>query len=799
MKNENNIKEEIINENQKEKEHNIKEIIEENKNLKDEIESIKKENEKLKREIKLLKDENDKLNDVLKKIEDSIKLVKKEVTFNKDQKDILKKDVEKEIYKNNIENKEENQRKEEKKDSTKYEEKKKESNIQENEQKEYHKKNENNNKDNEKEEINNENKDNDKKENEEKKENNYNTDNEKEENEEEEKRNNNENNEKKIDEQNINKIDNTKIQNMKDDLEKNIKNEKIVNDNKEIKKNEDNIINNEKSQVNIKKEDKAKYNIMEGNQKEITLDKDEKETNYQENCKDKKDLSKIEEKEILKEEKNINIENSKENNIVENQNKKEDKMEFSKESEIIEEVKDSKGFNKQVFINQIEGKMEEKYEIIEILGSGGFSRCLKVKNKTTGNFYACKEIQKKKMSDLEGFKYENNILIKLDHPNIIKLYEIYETNDYFYLVMELCSGGELFDRILNNIENGKSFSEEQAAIIFQQMMSAINYCHKNNIVHRDLKPENLLCLDQRPNSPIKVIDFGMSKIIDPNDIMFERVGTAYYIAPEVLEGMYDEKCDIWSAGVILYILLCGYPCFNGETDEQIYKQIKKKRFDFPSPEWDNISEDAKSLIKKMLTDSTERITAEEVLKDPWVLQHAPNAKKGGLIQINEHQLKNYAASSKMRKAVLTFIASRLTQNEIEELNKNFQEIDDNNDGKLTLEEIKQAINKNKDINIEHIEEIFKSIDTDGSGCIEYTEFISASLDQSLYLKKEKLKEAFSLFDLDHNGKISNSEISKVLGMDKGSKEISKIIEKYDTNKDGEIDFDEFYEMMKDLS
>jgi len=330
-------------------------------------------------------------------------------------------------------------------------------------------------------------------------------------------------------------------------------------------------------------------------------------------------------------------------------------------------------------------------------------------------------------------------------------------------------------------------------------MSAINYCHKNNIVHRDLKPENLLCLNQNPDSPIKVIDFGMSKVCDPNDIMFERVGTAYYIAPEVLEGMYDEKCDIWSAGVILYILLCGYPCFNGETDEQIYREIRKKKIDFPSPEWDVISDDAKNLIKKMLSDAIDRISAEEVLKDPWVLNKAPNAKKGRAIQINENQLKNYAASSKMRKAVLTYIASRLTQNEIEELNKNFQEIDDNNDGKLTLEEIKLAMSKNKNINIENIEEIFKSIDTDGSGCIEYTEFISASLDKSLYLQKEKLKDAFSLFDVDHSGKISNIEISKVLGMDKRSKEITKIIEKYDTNKDGEIDFDEFFEMMKDLS
>ena len=512
-----------------------------------------------------------------------------------------------------------------------------------------------------------------------------------------------------------------------------------------------------------------------------------------------KEIPKEEVKELPKEEiKEVPKEEVKE---VPKEEVKEEKKEIKEEKkeEKVEEVEDTKGFNKESFISQIEGKMHDKYEIIKELGSGAFARCYQVKNKTTGNEYACKEIQKKKMSDLEGFKREINIMIKLDHPNIIKLYEVYETEDYFYLIMELCSGGELFDRIISNIENGKPFTEEQAAMIFQQMMSAINYCHKNNIVHRDLKPENLLYLDKSPNSPIKVIDFGMSKICDPNDIMFEKVGSAYYIAPEVLDGMYDEKCDVWSAGVILYILLCGYPCFNGETDEKIYKAIKRKKFYFPSPEWDIISDDAKNLIKKMLSDAFERISAEEVLKDPWVLNHAPNAKKGGAVQINEGQLKNYASSSKIRKAVLTYIASRLTQNEIEQLNKNFQEIDDNNDGKLTLEEIKTAVNKNKNINIEHIEEIFKSIDTDGSGCIEYTEFISASLDKSLYLKKEKLREAFSLFDSDHNGKISNNEIAKVLGMDQRSKEIYKVIDKYDSNKDGEIDFDEFFQMMEDLS
>ena len=726
-----------------------KKLIEENKNLKEQIEKLIEENQRLKGEKNENKKETEKIEEKEKEEKKEEKEVKEEVKEQKEEKN--ENNEKKDEKQENNEQKEETKENIKEEDTQKIEEKKEENKEGLKEEKKEESKEEK--KDENKEELKVENKEESKEENKEE----------------------------------------PKKEEPKEEKKEENKEEEKKEESKEEKKEENKEESKEENKEEPKKEEKKEDNKEEP--KEENKEEGKKEENIEE---PKKEESKEEKKEDNKEE-------SKEENKeqepkkVDNNDKKEEERKESESKQAEEIVEDSKGFNKESFINQMEGKMEDKYEIIKELGSGAFARCLQVKNRTTGNLYACKEIQKSKMSDLEGFKHEINILIKLDHPNIIKLYEIYETQEYFYLIMELCSGGELFDRIISNIESGKPFTEEQAAEIFHQMMSAINYCHKNNIVHRDLKPENLLLLNQDPKSPIKVIDFGMSKICDPNDIMFERVGSAYYIAPEVLEGMYDEKCDIWSAGVILYILLCGYPCFNGSTDEQIYKQIRKKKYSFPSPEWDAISDDAKNLIKKMLTDAMDRISAEDILKDPWVLERAPNAKKGGVVQLNEGQLKNYANSSKMRKAVLTYIASRLTQSEIDALNKNFQEIDNNNDGKLTLEEIKLAASKNKGINLELIEEIFKSIDTDGSGSIEYTEFISASLDKSLYLQKEKLREAFNLFDVDHSGKISNAEIAKVLGMDKRSKEISKILEKYDANKDGEIDFEEFFEMMKDLS
>ena len=458
---------------------------------------------------------------------------------------------------------------------------------------------------------------------------------------------------------------------------------------------------------------------------------------------------------------------------------------------------DKQGFNKEEFVGKAEGNLTDKYDIIKEIGSGGFSRCLLVKNKLTKQSYACKELAKKSLSDYDGLMREVNLMIKLDHPNKIKLYEYYETEKHIYLIMELCTGGELFDRIVQNTENGIQFTEKQAASLFRQMMSAINYCHKNGIVHRDLKPENLLYLNKNENSPIKVIDFGMSKRFTHEKFMNEKVGTAYYISPEILQGKYDEKCDIWSAGVILYIIICGYPCFNGEDDDEIFAAIQKGKIQFPSPEWDDISEDAKNLIKKMCCPPEKRLTAEQVLKEVWVKDNAPNSSKTVAIPLKKDGFIAYANSNKLRKAVLTYIASRLSEDEIKKIKEMFQRIDVDNDGKLSLEEMKKVFSKG-DIKIEFNEEIFNQIDTDKSGSIEYTEFISACIEKNVYLNEERLREAFSLFDSDKSGKISRNEIERVLKLGVNSKEIDAIMAKHDTNKDGEIDFKEFLEMMKEI-
>ena len=470
---------------------------------------------------------------------------------------------------------------------------------------------------------------------------------------------------------------------------------------------------------------------------------------------------------------------------------------------------DNINFNKETFILKSSGTIAKKYLKIKDISNGTYSKIYLVQNKTDFKLYCCKEILKCKVADLSKFKNEINILSKVDHPNIIRLYEIFEDERYISLIMEFCQGGELFQKINELAEKDQSFSEKEAVKIFKQLMSAVSYCHSQGICHRDLKPENILFLTKDPNSPIKIIDFGLSKIfgeIKPimkgnkveKNIMSLRVGTAYYMSPEVLQGNYDNKCDIWACGVILYIMLCGYPPFDGETENDILKAISKKKFFFPEEEWKSISDDAKDLIKHMICDPDKRYNAEMVLNHPWIEKNAPNSK-GNLSKFNVQSLKNFGNLYKLTKYVLGFIASRADEGDIVNLRKIFEEMDTNKSGTLNINEIKSGIDKMekaKEINDEEKENIIQKIDTDKSSKIEYNEFLAACLEQKVYLREENLLSAFMMLDFDGSGKISKSEIKKALNGDIDNETLDKIIKDFDLDGDGEIDYKEFVEGMK---
>ena len=455
-------------------------------------------------------------------------------------------------------------------------------------------------------------------------------------------------------------------------------------------------------------------------------------------------------------------------------------------------------FGKKDFVGKFEGVFLDNYDVLKQLGKGGYGKVYEVMNKKTKEIRACKHLSKLSIKNLEKFEREIEILRKADHPNIIKLYEIFESKRSFYLIMEECKGGEVFDRIIEHIQNKEMYSEKNAAIILRQMMSAVEYCHNNGIAHRDLKPENLLYLNQgsEDNNSIKVIDFGLSQVISPNKKLKTKVGTAYYVSPEILQGSYSEKCDIWSAGVILYILLSGDPPFNGPSDIAIYKKIAQMDFDFPEAKWANISDEAKDLIKHMIAPENERYNARQVMEHKWM--NIVNQDNLANLNFDPSFLVNYAKSNIFKKMTLLFIASRLEDNEINHLKKIFEAFNLQKDGQISYQELKKGLKELKCCRIsdEELCELFKSIDVDQNGKIDYTEFLAATIQKKIYLQEEKLFEAFCTFDKDDCGKIKKEELMSVLNADPQQEaEIEKIIKEVDKTGEGSIDYKEFLEMM----
>jgi len=243
-------------------------------------------------------------------------------------------------------------------------------------------------------------------------------------------------------------------------------------------------------------------------------------------------------------------------------------------------------------------------------------------------------------------KTEVEILKKVNHPNIVGLKDMFESDTELCLVMELVTGGELFDKI---VEKGQ-YTEKEASIIVKKLLQAVEYLHNNNIAHRDLKPENLL-LKSVNDTEVMLSDFGLSKIVGQESMMETACGTPYYVAPEVLNASgYDKEVDLWSVGVITYLLLCGFPPFYGDTLPAVFEQIMKAEFDFPDPYWTDISVEAKDLIKKLLVvDSKHRLTATQALKHTWIEKGGSSKQLNVKAKLTEHNVDRKNSKLNMKK------------------------------------------------------------------------------------------------------------------------------------------------------
>ncbi|XP_015248291.1 PREDICTED: calcium/calmodulin-dependent protein kinase type 1D [Cyprinodon variegatus] len=287
------------------------------------------------------------------------------------------------------------------------------------------------------------------------------------------------------------------------------------------------------------------------------------------------------------------------------------------------------------------------FDFKEVLGTGAFSEVVLAQEKLSGRMFAVKCIPKKALKGKES-SIENEIAVlrRIKHENIVALEDIYESPDHLYLIMQLVSGGELFDRI---VEKG-FYTEKDASTLIRQVLDAVNYLHKLGIVHRDLKPENLLYFNPQDESKIMISDFGLSKMEGSGDVMSTACGTPGYVAPEVLaQKPYSKAVDCWSIGVIAYILLCGYPPFYDENDSKLFEQILKADYEFDAPYWDDISDSAKDFISCLMEkDPARRFTCDQALRHPWIAGDTALCKN--IHESVSRQIKKNFAKSKWRQA-----------------------------------------------------------------------------------------------------------------------------------------------------
>ena len=458
-------------------------------------------------------------------------------------------------------------------------------------------------------------------------------------------------------------------------------------------------------------------------------------------------------------------------------------------------------------IEENSGLPTQKYKIISKLGDGSYGIVYLAVNIITKQNVAMKKINKVKENAIDDMEIKNEIEIlkKLDHPNIVKIIEFFSTPKAYYIITDFCACGELYNQIKHQ------YTEGQLAVLFYQVLSGLYYLHTKNIVHRDLKLENILISEiEKDNNTnekyfwVKIIDFGTAKIFEKNKNEKAVVGSSYYIAPEVLHKNYNEKCDTWSVGVILYMLIVGRAPFDGKSDDEIIENIEKGEFNSKHIKMLNSSDEVQDLVKKLLeVNVKKRLSPSEALKHPWFKKFNGKSlysnidKKTIIIYLN--RLRKFEINSKFQQMVLAFIVHNIpNNNESKDILKIFRMFNVNDDGKLTKKELFDGLIKyfNEEEIKKEIEDIFLLLDGANRGFIEYEEFLRATLDQKILLSNENLTYAFNFFDGDGCGKISVEKIKKFFINDKVSEDVFRsIFHEIDTNEDGEIDYEEFKDMM----
>ncbi|OMJ73196.1 hypothetical protein SteCoe_28171 [Stentor coeruleus] len=453
-----------------------------------------------------------------------------------------------------------------------------------------------------------------------------------------------------------------------------------------------------------------------------------------------------------------------------------------------------------LFVNLNSKNIQENYDLMEKISEGDTAFVRKAFHKTSRKYKAVKSVEKIKTSnnkDNLNLVKEFNTLKKLDHPNIVKVFECYEDSTYMHTVLEHLPGGQLIDYLIKS----NMLSEQIAARIMKQILSALSYCHEKKIIHTDIRSEHILFDSKSENSIPKLISFGKSIIKVPVISNNGKLSRLLYTAPEILNGEpYTAQSDIWSCGVLLYILLSGKPPFAGKTQEILKQRVKTGDFSLKGQEWAKISSPAIELLNQMLVyNPSSRISAKAAMQSPWIKAclSGPSLSPNDTLALKN--LSSFRTKQKLQQIVLVYIANNaLSKERLSEMTQTFQKLDKDGDGKISKEELIEAYLQfmSQERAVKEVEAIMKTIDTNNSGFIDYTEFAAACLKREDIEDLDNLDIAFKAFDTDGSGKISAQELRELLCLDEDqSNSLRALLNEIDENGDGQIDIDEFRNMM----
>ena len=465
--------------------------------------------------------------------------------------------------------------------------------------------------------------------------------------------------------------------------------------------------------------------------------------------------------------------------------------------------------SQELLVTKQKGNPSDKYIIGRKIGSGSYGTVYEATNIIFKSRVAMKMIIKHENMNSSTIKDEIDILKKLSHPNIVKIYEFYESTNCFYLINEFCDQGELYNYI-----NRSTLNEQQLAIIFYQVFSGLCYLHENNILHRDIKPENILISKKEKdlNSDeeyfwIKIIDFGTAKIFQKGESEKKVVGSAYYIAPEVLDQNYNEKCDTWSVGVILYMFLVSRAPFDGNNNEEIMYSIRTKNYDENNPRLLTRSPEIRDLIKNLLNRNIEqRFSAKEALNHEWFKKFNGRKLFGNFskeeIEPFINNLFNYTFHSKIQQLVIAFLVHNMPiTDKFGNILKIFRYFNEHGDCKLTKQELIAGLSKYRSKNEveKNVDKLFILLDGDNNGYIDFEEFMRACVDKNEIFTDNNLKYAFKFLDADDSGTLNAKKIVYAFMNEENhmfEMAIEKDINDIGGGKNGEINFSEFKKLIR---